>query len=157
MQTHEYRTIPAPRRGVKARGAKSPEDRFARAVEGEMNRMAREGWEFVRSDTLPCEVRQGWFGGRATTFQTLLVFRRPVAAPLAAPAAPPLAAAAPPLPEFLRADRPAPTPPVVPEPRLAPPPPAARPNPAPPPPPPPPPPPHRPPARTSPRTPSPAR
>ncbi|WP_210527391.1 DUF4177 domain-containing protein [Rubellimicrobium arenae] len=76
MQSHEYRVIPAPRRGVKVKGARTPEDRFARAVEAEMNRMAQDGWEFVRSDTLPCEQRQGWFGGRVTVFQTMLVFRR---------------------------------------------------------------------------------
>ncbi|EYD77155.1 hypothetical protein Rumeso_01267 [Rubellimicrobium mesophilum DSM 19309] len=63
---------------MKAKGARRPEDRFARAVEAEMNRMASEGWEFVRSDTLPCEQRSGWFSRPATVFQTLLVFRRPL-------------------------------------------------------------------------------
>jgi hypothetical protein len=95
MQSHEYRVIPAPRRGVKIKGAKSPEDRFARAVEGEMNRMARDGWEFVRSDTLPCEQKAGWFSKPATVFQTLLVFRRPKAeaatVPVGAAMPPPLA------------------------------------------------------------------
>lgn len=110
MQSFEYRVVPAPKRGVKAKGARLPEDRFALAVEGEMNRMARDGWEFVRSDTLPAEERRGLFSRQETVPRTLLVFRRPFAAsatapvtmphsmpsamPLAAPAAvaPPLAA-----------------------------------------------------------------
>ena len=79
MPSHEYRVVPAPRRGVKAKGARTPEDRFARAVEAEMNRMAAEGWEFVRSDTLLCEQKSSWFSRPSTVFQTLLVFRRPAA------------------------------------------------------------------------------
>ena len=95
MQSHEYRVIPAPRRGVKIKGARTPEDRFARAVEGEMNRMARDGWEFVRSDTLPCEQKASWFSKPATVFQTLLVFRRAkveeATVPFGAAVPPPLA------------------------------------------------------------------
>ena len=103
--THEYRTIPAPRRGLRARGVRDPEARFALAVEAEMNRMAADGWEYVRSDTLPSDERQGLFGGRATVFRTLLVFRRarpertgaerPRAEGAEAPRVPPLAAPAP--------------------------------------------------------------
>ncbi|TNC52938.1 DUF4177 domain-containing protein [Rubellimicrobium rubrum] len=95
MQSHEYRVIPAPRRGVKIKGARTPEDRFARAVEGEMNRMALDGWEFVRSDTLPCEQKAGWFSKPTTVFQTLLVFRRSkveeATVPVGAAMPPPLA------------------------------------------------------------------
>ncbi|WP_176559295.1 DUF4177 domain-containing protein [Rubellimicrobium roseum] len=100
MQSHEYRVVPAPRRGLKAKGTRRPEDRFALALETEMNRLAREGWEFVRTDTLPCERRRGWFGGRETVMETLLVFRRPKAAPpreAAAPVLPPAITATPPL------------------------------------------------------------
>ena len=92
MQSHEYRVIPAPRRGVKVKGARTPEDRFARAVEGEMNRMALDGWEFLRSDTLPCEQKASWFSKPVTVFQTMLVFRRAKAeeaAPSVSPAMPP--------------------------------------------------------------------
>lgn len=112
MSSHEYRVIPAPRRGLKAKGVRSPEDRFARAIEAEMNRMAAEGWEFVRSDTLPCEQKAGWFSRPVTVFQTLLVFSRPLAeagvqAPRAAmppPVAltPPVSVAPPPAPAASR-------------------------------------------------------
>ncbi len=110
MPSHEYKVVPSPRRGLRAKGARRPEDRFARAVEAEMNRMAAEGWEFVRSDTLPHDHKAGWFRRPVTLFQTVLVFRRAkatdasqavprppsAAAPVAAPPEP-LAAAAPPL------------------------------------------------------------
>lgn len=96
MSSHEYRVIPAPRRPIRAKGARKPEERFARSVEAVMNRMAKEGWEFVRSDTLPHERKSGWFGRRETVFETLLVFRRLEGAERAAPAMPPPVALQPP-------------------------------------------------------------
>jgi hypothetical protein len=91
MPSHEYRIVPAPRRAPRVKGARTPEERFARAVEDAINALAREGWEYVRTDTMPCEQRQGWFSGRVTVSQTLLVFRR-VAAAEAAPLLPEAAA-----------------------------------------------------------------
>ena len=92
MQRFEYRVIPAPRRGEKAKGVKSTEDRFALALTNLMNEMGREGWDYVRADALPCDERVGLTGSK-TTFQNMLVFRRvlveapaePVRALLAAP------------------------------------------------------------------------
>ncbi|KPP92036.1 MAG: hypothetical protein HLUCCA08_06875 [Rhodobacteraceae bacterium HLUCCA08] len=75
----EYKVVPAPKKGRKARGVKGSDGRFAHALEHEMNRMGAEGWEFQRADTLPCEEREGLMG-RTTLFQTMLVFRRPLAA-----------------------------------------------------------------------------
>jgi hypothetical protein len=79
MMLYEYKTVPAPTRGLKARGVKSPEARFAHAVETAINAAAAEGWEYLRSDTLPHEERQG-LTGSATTFRTLLIFRRALSA-----------------------------------------------------------------------------
>jgi len=73
---YEYRVIPAPSRGQKAKGLKTAEARFAHAVETVMNDLAGEGWEYLRADTLPSEERQG-LTSSTTTFRTLLVFRRP--------------------------------------------------------------------------------
>ncbi len=77
-QSFEYKVVPAPRRGEKARSAKTTEDRFAYAVQSLMNAMAAEGWEYVRADTLPCDERSGLTGTK-TSFQNLLIFRRDLA------------------------------------------------------------------------------
>lgn len=73
--TFEYKVVPAPTRGRKARGVKTPADRFARALEETINELASEGWEYLRTDTLPAEERQG-LTGRTTVYQNMLVFRR---------------------------------------------------------------------------------
>ena len=87
MQHFEYQVIPAPKRGEKAKGAKSTEDRFAYALTQLMNKMGQDGWDYVRADTLPCDERVGLTGTK-TTFQNMLVFRRAVAAAeVVAPAA----------------------------------------------------------------------
>lgn len=96
MSAFDYKVLPAPRRGLKARGVKSTEERFAHALEQEMNRLGAEGWEYLRADTLPCDERSG-LTGRTTTFQSVLVFRRARPAASHAPviAAPVIAAPAP--------------------------------------------------------------
>lgn len=78
MPRYEYKVIPAPRRGEKARGVKTTEERFALALTGVMNALGAEGWEYVRADTLPVDERSGLTGTK-TSFQNLLVFRREVA------------------------------------------------------------------------------
>lgn len=75
MQRYEFKVIPAPRRGDKARGIKTTEDRFALALANVMNEQGREGWNYVRADTLPVDERAG-FTGTKTSFHTMLVFRR---------------------------------------------------------------------------------
>lgn len=92
MQRYEYKVVPAPRRGEKARGVKTTEERFALALTGLMNRMGAEGWDYVRADALPCDERVGLTGSK-TTFQNMLVFRRTLGAetslaPADAPPAP---------------------------------------------------------------------
>ena len=74
----EYKVVPAPVKGVKAKGVKSPEARFALGVEAAINDLAAEGWEYQRSDVLPSEERQG-LTGSAVHWRTLLVFRREIA------------------------------------------------------------------------------
>lgn len=79
MTKFEYRVVPAPVRGIKVRGARTPEDRFAEALAEVMNGLGRDGWEYVRCDTLPSEERTG-LTGRTTVYRNMLVFRRAVAA-----------------------------------------------------------------------------
>lgn len=75
MQRFEYKVVPAPRRGKKAKGIRGTEAQFANALSELMNEVAAEGWEYLRTDSLPCEERQG-LTGRTTVFQNMLVFRR---------------------------------------------------------------------------------
>jgi hypothetical protein len=76
---YEYKVIPAPTKGLKAKGVKSGADRFSNALETAINVMAAEGWEYLRAETLPSEEREGLMG-KATVYQNVLVFKRTVAA-----------------------------------------------------------------------------
>lgn len=88
MTEYEYRVVPAPDRGEKARGAKTAGERYAQAMTSLLNRMGREGWEYVRADMLPSEERTG-LTRRTTVYHHMLVFRRGQTAGAAeAPAAP---------------------------------------------------------------------
>lgn len=93
MQLYEYKVVPAPSRGEKARGIRTAPDRFANALAVLMNRLGQEGWEYLRAETLPAEEREGMFR-RATVYHNVLVFRRALgqAAPVAV-AAPPAVSA----------------------------------------------------------------
>ncbi|SIO22548.1 hypothetical protein SAMN05444722_0902 [Rhodovulum sp. ES.010] len=71
----EYRVLPAPARGAKAKGAKGTAERFAVALGEVMNAMGAEGWEYLRAEALPCLERKGLTGSTEVT-QHVLVFRR---------------------------------------------------------------------------------
>ena len=75
MPRHEYKVIPAPTKGPKVKGAKTPEARFAHALSAAINDEAIQGWEYVRADTLPMTERKG-LTGTTTTYQNMMVFRR---------------------------------------------------------------------------------
>ncbi|MCD9146379.1 DUF4177 domain-containing protein [Pseudophaeobacter flagellatus] len=93
MQAFEYKVVPAPHKGTKAKGIKTPESRFANSVEMILNEMASEGWEYQRAELLPSEERSG-LTGSTTNWRNVLVFRRALA-PATTQAAPqPLAEAA---------------------------------------------------------------
>lgn len=77
MAHYEYIVVPAPRKGVSAKGIKGVPGKFANALTLLMNEMAAEGWDYQRTDTLPCEERQG-LTGKAVKYHAMLVFRRTV-------------------------------------------------------------------------------
>jgi hypothetical protein len=79
MPFYEFKVIPAPRRGEKARGVKTTEERYALTLTALMNELGREGWDYVRADTLPVDERVG-FTGSKTSYQHMLVFRRVIEA-----------------------------------------------------------------------------
>ncbi|SPF80602.1 hypothetical protein [Pseudoprimorskyibacter insulae] len=76
MTGYEYKVVPAPSKGQRAKGVKGAESRFAFALENLMNDMAQKGWEFQRSETLPSEERSG-LTSTTTNWRNVLVFRRP--------------------------------------------------------------------------------
>ena len=73
---YEFKVIPAPTRGKRAKGIKKAEDRFALALEAAINELATEGWEFLRTETLPSEEKSG-LTSTITNFRSVMVFRRP--------------------------------------------------------------------------------
>lgn len=75
MPKFEYKVVPAPMRAERVRGIKGTNALFANTLAAIMNNLGRDGWEYQRADTLPCEERSG-FTGKTTTFQNMLVFRR---------------------------------------------------------------------------------
>jgi hypothetical protein len=77
MSHFEYIVVPAPRKGVSSKGVKGVPGKFANALTILMNEMAIEGWDYLRTDTLPCEERQG-LTGKAVKYHAMLVFRRMV-------------------------------------------------------------------------------
>ncbi|MBS9716854.1 DUF4177 domain-containing protein [Pseudohalocynthiibacter aestuariivivens] len=77
MPKFEYKVVPAPKKGERAKGLKSSDARFANTLMGVMNELGQDGWEYQRSDTLPCEERSG-LTGKTTVFQNMLIFRRAI-------------------------------------------------------------------------------
>ena len=75
MPRYEYKVVPAPSRGIKAKGLKTAEARFSHAIEALMNQMAGEGWEYQRAETLPSVERAG-LASTTTEWRNVLVFRR---------------------------------------------------------------------------------
>jgi hypothetical protein len=86
MPRFEYKVVPAPKKAGKIKGVKGTEARFAHELAALMNEHGASGWEYQRTDTLPCEERSG-FTKRVTTFQNMLVFRREIRSAEEAPRA----------------------------------------------------------------------
>lgn len=80
MSRYEYKVIPSPRRGVKAKGAKTNRDKFAYALTELMNEQARDGWEYQRAESLPADEKPGFLKSAVEIYQSVLVFRREVMA-----------------------------------------------------------------------------
>jgi hypothetical protein len=75
MPAYEYKVVPAPAKGTKAKGLKTGPERFALSLETLMNELGAQGWDYVRADMLPCDERSG-LTGTTTTYMNMLVFRR---------------------------------------------------------------------------------
>lgn len=79
MHRYEYKVVPAPSKGTKAKGVKTPEGRFALSIEQLLNEMGSNGWEFQRAELLPSDERSG-LTGSVQNWRNVLVFRRAIGA-----------------------------------------------------------------------------
>ena len=77
MQRYEYKVVPAPQKGTKAKGVKTAEGRFAVSIEQVLNQMGEDGWEYQRAELLPSEERAG-LTSSTVNWRNVLVFRREV-------------------------------------------------------------------------------
>lgn len=76
MNHFDYKAVPAPRRSKKSKGVREPAELFALTLTDAINEQAREGWEYVRAETLPAETPRGLFRRAAEEDVTMLIFRR---------------------------------------------------------------------------------
>lgn len=75
MPRYEYKVVPAPTKGLKAKGVRGAEARFSHALQELMNTLAGYGWEYQRAETLPSIERAG-LTKSTTEWRNVLVFRR---------------------------------------------------------------------------------
>lgn len=76
MAYFDYKVVPAPRRIRKTKGVSAPEELFALTLTEAINEHSRQGWEYVRAETLAAETPGGWFRRGAVEERAVLVFRR---------------------------------------------------------------------------------
>lgn len=76
MTSYDYKVVPAPRRARKIKGVKRPEELFAMTLAEAINEVARQGWEYVCTESLVAEGAGGWFRRGSSTDHTVMVFRR---------------------------------------------------------------------------------
>lgn len=75
MDKFEYKVIPAPTKAKRGKWVRGVATRFADRLEQIFNEMGADGWEYVRTDTLPHEERKG-LTQTTVTYRNLLVFRK---------------------------------------------------------------------------------
>lgn len=76
MTVYEYKVTPAPRQVKKVKGLRGAGEMFAHTLAEAINHAAREGWDYVRAETLPAEGPSGWFRRGTRSEETVLIFRR---------------------------------------------------------------------------------
>lgn len=78
---YEYKTVGAPEKGVRKRGARSKSDRVAAAFGQILETEAVDGWEYMRTDLVPVVERSGLFGRPQEIHRAVMVFRRSLERP----------------------------------------------------------------------------
>ena len=77
MTYFDYKAVPAPKRARKIKGVKGAPDLFAMTLTDAINEVARQGWEYVRAESMPSETSGGLFRRSVEAEHTMLIFRRP--------------------------------------------------------------------------------
>lgn len=72
----EYKTVGAPERSKRKKGAKTRSDRVAAAMEEILLQEAQDGWTYLRTDLIPVEERSGWLGRAREVHRAVMVFQR---------------------------------------------------------------------------------
>lgn len=75
---YEYKVVGAPEKPKRVRGARNASDRVAAAFEETLQEHAVEGWEYLRTDTLPVTEKASWLAHPREVRRAVMVFRRPV-------------------------------------------------------------------------------
>ncbi|MEM6440080.1 MAG: hypothetical protein AAF763_10360 [Pseudomonadota bacterium] len=82
---YEYKVVPAPRAARRIKGARGPQERFARTLEEILAEEAVGGWEFLRAEHMEIDEKRSWLSRARPIHRSILVFRRATA--MGAPAA----------------------------------------------------------------------
>ena len=76
MSYYDYKIVPAPKKARKVKGVHGAAELFALTLGEAVNELARQGWEYQRSEQLTIETPGGWLRRGRAEEHTVLVFRR---------------------------------------------------------------------------------
>ncbi len=74
---YRYKCVPAPKRAKRTREHRTDADALVAAMEAAIAVEAAQGWEYLRTDVVPMQTRNGLFAATSETHQGVMVFRRP--------------------------------------------------------------------------------
>lgn len=84
---YEYKCVGAPEEPRRQRGVRAWSDRVALAMQEVIAAEAVDGWEYLRTDILPVEEKDGFFSRARRVNRAVLIFRREIGdAPRSRPA-----------------------------------------------------------------------
>ncbi|MEM9063652.1 MAG: hypothetical protein AAGD13_24605 [Pseudomonadota bacterium] len=73
---YEYKCVGAPEKAKRRRGAKTRSDRVAATMQDIIAAEAVGGWEYLRTDLIPVEEKNGFFSRAHEVHRAVLIFRR---------------------------------------------------------------------------------
>jgi hypothetical protein len=75
VERYEYQVVSTPTKRIKFKGLKKTDDAFALTLTENINELAREGWQFVLSETI-AETSRSFFGKTRRQERDFMVYRR---------------------------------------------------------------------------------